>query len=259
MRGLVYGHSLDSVEGRTMVGGTISLEPSRQDLAFWLPLILGAAPVGNLHTPVATLLPFTVLNRVGPLINNRYNDCYVSRAVFSAAEGESLKLSLDIVGRGTSELTDAAALAAINGAVAPNTTGRGRIVLFSEGTVSYSSTFLSARSFNMTIDNRLGAQFFSAAVAQCVERTNVRSTMLNINATPIHQTNNVVYKIPSGAGLLSFLSSDSREISFDFPSLAQTREHTKVEGPGVIYSPFEFEALGTQTAPEFTATLNLGA
>lgn len=96
IRGTRSHVSDDTRTGPYSVGGTLVLEPTPQDLAVFLPLILGANASGTTYALAETLQSFTMtVDRVTDRFT--YQSCVVSRATFSGQKGGLLQLSMDIV------------------------------------------------------------------------------------------------------------------------------------------------------------------
>lgn len=89
------------------VGGPLSLFPSANDLAFFLPRILGGTPAGTTY-PLAEAPTAFVLWKVMDTQVMKYADVVVDRATFSSGQGQGLRLDLDLVAKDE----DASALAA---------------------------------------------------------------------------------------------------------------------------------------------------
>ena len=79
------------------VGGALSLYPTPVELSTLLPLILGGTPSGTSYPLAETLPTFNYWSARNSQIY-KYAQCGVSRATFSARQGEGLLLSMDIVG-----------------------------------------------------------------------------------------------------------------------------------------------------------------
>ncbi len=84
----------DTRVGPYTAGGMLVLEPTPEDLAIWLPRILGGTPTGSSPKtyPLAETLPsFTLaIDRVAKVFT--YAGCKVNRAILSGAQGGLMRL-----------------------------------------------------------------------------------------------------------------------------------------------------------------------
>jgi hypothetical protein len=139
----------DSRVGPYTVSGELVLEPTPQDLAIWLPRILGGAPAGSnpVAYPLAETLPsFTLaVDRVAKVFT--YAGCKVNRAVFQGSQGGLLRLFLDIVAQ--SETVGAAGTFP---ALTPSVT---QPYIFSDLALTLASAAREVRQFELMIDNAL--------------------------------------------------------------------------------------------------------
>jgi hypothetical protein len=139
----------DTRVGPYSVGGMLVLEPTPEDLALWLPRILGGTPTGTSPKtyPLAETLPsFTLaIDRVAKVFT--YAGCKVNRAIVSGAQGGLLRLAMDIVAQ--SESVGAA------GSFPALTASVTQPYLFSDLALTLAATAREVRQFALTIDNGL--------------------------------------------------------------------------------------------------------
>ena len=96
LRGTRSHQSDDTRVGPYTVGGRLVLEPTPEDLAVWLPRILGAEAAGTTYDLAETLPSFTLsIDRVAKVFT--YAGCKVDRATFQGSQGGLLRLTLDLV------------------------------------------------------------------------------------------------------------------------------------------------------------------
>ncbi len=139
----------DTRVGPYSVGGQLVLEPTPEDLAIWLPRILGgAASGGDPKTyPLAETLPsFTLsIDRVAKVFT--YGGCKINRATFHGSQGGLLRLMLDIVAQ-----SETVAAAGTFPALTPSVT---QPYIFSDLTLTLAATAREVRQFDLVIDNAL--------------------------------------------------------------------------------------------------------
>ncbi len=144
------GHVADDTRlGPYTVSGELVLEPTPEDLAIWLPRILGGTPTGSnpVTYPLAETLPsFTLaVDRVAKVFT--YSGCKVNRAVFHGSQGGLLRLSLDLVAK--SESVGAA------GTFPSLTPGVTQPYIFSDLALTLAAAAREVKQFQLSIDNAL--------------------------------------------------------------------------------------------------------
>lgn len=144
----------DTRVGPYTVGGQLVIEPTPEDLALWLPRILGGTPTGSSPKtyPLAETLPsFTMsIDRVAKVFT--YSGCKVSRATFHGAQGGLLRLSLDIVAQ-----SESLAAAGTFPSLAPN---NGPPYIFSDVTLSLAAAAREVKQFDLVVDNAIATDRF---------------------------------------------------------------------------------------------------
>jgi hypothetical protein len=139
----------DTRVGPYTAGGLLVLEPTPEDLAIWLPRILGGTPSGGSPTtyPLAETLPsFTLaIDRVAKVFT--YGGCKVNRAIVSGVQGGLLRLALDIVAQ-----SESVGAAGTFPALSPGAT---QPYIFSDLALTLAATAREVRQFAVTIDNAL--------------------------------------------------------------------------------------------------------
>jgi hypothetical protein len=148
LRGTRSHVSSDTRVGPYTAGGQLVLEPTPEDLAVWLPRILGAPAAGSPPTyDLAETLPsFTLsIDRVAKVFT--YAGCKVNRAALHGAQGGLLRLTLDIVAK--SEAVAAA------GSFPSLTAGVTQPYIFSDLDLTLASTSREVKQFDLSIDNGL--------------------------------------------------------------------------------------------------------
>jgi hypothetical protein len=139
----------DTRLGPYTVGGMLVLEPTPEDLAIWLPRILGGAPTDDVPKayPLDETLPsFTLaIDRVAKVFT--YAGCKVNRAVLGGTQGGLLRLALDIVAQGES-----IGAAGSFPTLSPVNT---QPYIFSDLALTLAATSREVRQFSLSIDNAL--------------------------------------------------------------------------------------------------------
>lgn len=98
LRGDRSAVSEDTRQGPYTVSGTIQMRPTPEDLAIWLPRILGGTPSGTSYT-IANVLPsFRVDQDIVAKVNT-YLGVKVDKATFSFRKGDFMRLSMDLCGK----------------------------------------------------------------------------------------------------------------------------------------------------------------
>ncbi len=146
LRGTRSHQANDARTGPYTVSGQLVLEPTPQDLAIWLPRILGAAADGNNYNLAETLPSFTlVVDRVAKVFT--YAGCKVNRATLSGMQGGLLRLVLDLVAQ-SEAVAAAGTFPSLTSSIAPP-------YIFSDLELTLASAAREVREFELTIDNGL--------------------------------------------------------------------------------------------------------
>src|SRR5262245_24179573 len=146
LRGSRAQQSSDTRVGPYTVGGRLVLEPTPEDLAIWLPRILGAAPSGTTYNLAETLPSFTLsVDRVAKVFT--YAGCKVNRALLQGTQGGLLRLSLDLVAQ-----SETVAAAGTFPSLSPSIS---QPYIFSDLALTLAATAREVREFALSIDNHL--------------------------------------------------------------------------------------------------------
>lgn len=164
------------------VAGSIVLTPSYTELRTLLPLILGTAESGSgtsgapyAYALAESLLPFQLLiSRVSSALSGHtaavflYENCYVARATFSAAQGGPLTLTLEIVatretkythGAITTGSVDTGNVLSSGNAVPSSSPDNENCWIFSDtegdGSLAVANAIREAFDWSLSIDNAL--------------------------------------------------------------------------------------------------------
>lgn len=98
IRGTRSQQTEDTREGPYTVGGTVTMRPTPEDLAIWLPRILGGTPSGTTYPLAETIPSFSMsIDRVAKVFS--YVGCKVNVARFTGTKGGMLTLAMDIIGQ----------------------------------------------------------------------------------------------------------------------------------------------------------------
>lgn len=146
IRGTRSHTSADTRQGPYRVAGRLVLEPTPEDLAVWLPRILGAAASGTTYALAEALPDFNLAVDRGVKVFT-YAGCKVDKATFSGSEGGLLRLSLDVVGK-TEAVGNADTFPAL-------TLTNTQPYIFSDLVLTLQAATREVKSFELTIDNRL--------------------------------------------------------------------------------------------------------
>lgn len=149
IRGTRSEHSIRTRYAPKTVSGTITLEPSPNDLDLWLPRILGASESTDSFALAETLPAFAVMiDRVAKVWT--YEDCYVNKATFSGSQGGKIQLVLDIIGTDYS-IGNAGTFPAIT----LGTAAADQPYAFTDGVFTLAGSARVTKSFELVIDNKL--------------------------------------------------------------------------------------------------------
>lgn len=230
------------------VGGTLVLEPNPEDLAIWLPRILGGAANGTSYPLAETLPEFDLwVDRVTKVF--QYTACKVNRATLSASSADpTLRLSLDLVGK-----TEAVANAATFPTLTITDT---QFYIFSDLVFTCGNTARQVAGFSLTIDNSLATDRFMNSLTL----TDIPATdrVISLAVTLGYTTENVdlhglAVSGPAATNSLVF-TNGNYSTSFVFGALHAPDETPTVEGRGEIPITKNFIAKKSGATAEITVT-----
>jgi Phage tail tube protein len=146
LRGSRSHQADDTRVGPYRVSGQLVLEPTPEDLAIWLPRILGADPSGTTFALAETLPSFTLsIDRVAKVFT--YAGCKVNRATLHGAQGGLLRLALDVVAQSES--------VAAAGTFPALSLGSTQPYIFSDLALTLATVAREVKQFDLSIDNAL--------------------------------------------------------------------------------------------------------
>lgn len=233
-------------EAKNDVGGQITLFPSPLDLDLWLPRILGGAESTDVFALTETLPTFVMcVDKVTDAF--LYTGCYVSKAVFSASSGGMLKLVLDILA--LSETTGQTFPAVTLGVTAAHDP-----FVMSDGVLTLAGSGTAFRSFELSIDNQLEADFMNSLNATCID-SNGRVITLKTDIAFDSTNQSALYEQAAAgiAGSLAF-TNGAVSTSFAFGTLQVADKAPAVGGKTKIPFTPEFNVLKTGTTNEIIVT-----
>jgi hypothetical protein len=212
-------HQADDTRGGTYtVSGTLLLEPTPEDLAVILPLILGGSPSGNSYPLAETVPSFTCsIDRVAKVFT--YAGCKVTKAIFSGAAGGLLRLALEIVGQ-SETVAAAGTFPSLTATITPP-------YIFSDLVLTLQSAAREVSQFELVIDNALVADRFMNATTIASAPEGDRTVMLS-TTHPFAAANADLYgqALAGTAGTLA-LSNGGYSTVIQFGTL-QVPDHSPV-------------------------------
>lgn len=250
MRGTRSRFSGRTRYGLKAVSGSISLDPTPEELAALLPWILGANASGTTYALAETLQSRYVAQEMDSSCKwSRFSDVYVNRAVFSASEGSVLSLTLDLIGVDESLQTA--------GTFPSLTFSETTPFVFhdSSGAIQIGGDPYAVKNFQLTIDNALAARFFNSRTATSIKPRDRIVTysmaveMSNSNYNALYTNENslgVQATFTVGNYSLDFLSEYGRA-AYQSPAIPNRDE--------ILY-PITIQALQNSTTKELVVTLD---
>lgn len=248
IRGFRDEVSTDTREGTDVVSGQIVLEPTPEDLAIWLPRILGGTPSGTAYAVAETLPSFTheIKRHAGTKGMATHTGCKVSRATFSCAQGQLMRLAMDIVGQDETLATGSGFPS-----LTPTVTQPYVMHDFALTLVSATREF---SSFNLVIDNQLDAGRFmnSRQITNLPEG----GRLVTLSTTHDDNTTNADLLDQALAGVTGTLvaTNGAYSTTFTFGILQVPAETPGIEGRGAIDLTLNMTARRTGTTPSIAVT-----
>jgi len=206
------------------VSGSLAMQPTPVELDLLLPRILGAAESTDTFALAETLPTFAVLvDRVTRRF--QYTKCRVSKATFSASEGQPLSLSLEIEGKAETVSTTAFPALSIDA---------GGIYVFSQGVLTLASTAYEIKSFELVIDNALATDRYMNALTR--DQLPATDRIVTLNTTHPFSTDEVALYQTGAAGVAGSMVFTNGGVSttFTLPNLKYPAQSPTVQGKGEI-------------------------
>lgn len=245
----------DTRVGPYTAGGQLVLEPTPEDLAIWLPRILGGTPTGGeVKTyPLAETLPsFTLsIDRVAKVFT--YAGCKVNRAILHGAQGGLLRLTLDIVAQSES-VANAGTFPAL-------TAGVTQPYIFSDLALTLATAAREVKQFDLTIDNALITDRFmnSITIVSAPEGDRMIS-LRTVHAWAPGNADLYAQALAGSAGTLQLTNAlggappVGYQTTFSFAALQAPDRSPQVAGRQEIFLNLEMVARKVDGTPELLVT-----
>lgn len=251
IRGIRGHQSDDTRTGPYSVAGQLVLEPTPEDLAIWLPRILGAAAVGTAYDLAETLPSFTLaVDRVAKVFT--YAGCKVDRATFSGSSGGLLRLSMDISAQSES---------VGNAGTFPSlTAGITKPYIFSgDPVLTLQSAAREVSQFDLTIDNALVKDRFMNSLTIINLPEGDRVVSLNTThpyaaGTGTTGTTDLYAQALAGAAGTLVFTNGGYSTTFTFGTLQVPDNSPTVQSKAEIPLQLQMIARRAGTTPELAVT-----
>jgi hypothetical protein len=174
------------------VAGSIRMQPTPTELAYWLPRVLGGTPSGSspVTYPLAETLPsFDVFKLVGPAGGSgsyrfNYRNCVAAKGMFSASQGAALSFALEVVGKDRDDPPTVAGTwpsAVTEDGVGVPWMFYQAVLQFTPPGSGQTAVAYSFKEFTLTIDNELDQTRFLNSVTPTEFPTFSRKVSLSLN------------------------------------------------------------------------------
>ena len=252
LRGSRSHQADDTRVGPYTVGGQLVLEPTPEDLAIWLPRILGADPSGTTYNLAEILPSFTLsVDRVAKVFT--YAGCKVNRAVFQGAQGGLLRLTLDIVAQSES--------VAVAGTFPSLTLGVTQPYIFSDLALTLASAAREVKQFDLTIDNGLITdRFMNSLVIVSAPEGDRAISLRTMHAWAAANTDLYAQALAGAAGSLQLTNAlggtppTGYQTTFSFATLQVPARSPVVPGRQEFFLNLDMVARKLGSTPELAVT-----
>ncbi len=252
LRGSRSHQADDTRVGPYTVGGQLVLEPTPEDLAIWLPRILGADPSGTTYNLAEILPSFTLsVDRVAKVFT--YAGCKVNRAVFQGAQGGLLRLTLDIVAQSES--------VAVAGTFPSLTLGVTQPYIFSDLALTLASAAREVKQFDLTIDNGLITdRFMNSLVIVSAPEGDRAIGLRTMHAWAAANTDLYAQALAGAAGSLQLTNAlggtppTGYQTTFSFATLQVPARSPVVPGRQEFFLNLDMVARKVGSTPELAVT-----
>jgi Phage tail tube protein len=252
LRGTRSHQALDTRVGPYTVGGRLVLEPTPEDLAVWLPRILGADPAGTTYDLAETLPSFTLsIDRVAKVFT--YAGCKVNRATLSGAQGGLLRLALDVVAQ-----SESVAAAGTFPSLSPSVS---QPYIFSDLALTLAATAREVKQFELSVDNGLITDRFMNSLVIVSAPEGDRTIMLNtMHAWAADNADLYAQALAGAAGTLELTNAlggtppTGYRTTFSFATLQVPDRSPNVPGRDEFFLNLEMVARRVGGSPELSVT-----
>jgi hypothetical protein len=252
LRGSRSHQADDTRVGPYSVGGQLLLEPTPEDLAIWLPRILGAAPSGTTYNLAETLPSFTLsIDRVAKVFI--YAGCKVKRATLQGAQGGLLRLALDLVAQSESVASAGSFPSLSLGATQP--------YIFSDLALSLATAAREVKQFELLIENGLVTDRFMNSLTIVNAPEGDRAvTLKTVHAWAAGNTDLYAQALAGAAGTLQLTNAlggsppTGYQTTFSFATLQVPDRSPNVPGRQELLLNLEMVARRVGSTPELIVT-----
>lgn len=252
LRGTRSHRADDTRVGPYAVGGRLVMEPTPEDLAIWLPRILGAAAVGTTYDLDETLPSFTLsIDRVAKVFI--YAGCKVNRATFQGSQGGLLRLTLDIVAQ-----SETIAAAGTFPSLSPSVS---QPYIFSDLVLTLASTAREVKEFELVIDNGvITDRFMNSLVIVNAPEGDRTLTLATMHAWAADNTDLYEQALAGAAGTLELTNAlggtppTGYRTTFSFATLQVPDRSPNVPGRDELFLNLDMVARQVGSTPELTVT-----
>lgn len=218
------------------VAGPVVIEPTLTDLPWVIPLLTGATLVSNEAAMTDVLLAHRFYSQVGDTYMD-YRDVVCSGWTLSAVQGQSLRITLNLIGKTATE-GDATAFNTALGQCSAASNLRG--ISLHEGAITLNGTARQFSDIEISCDRQVSPGFYNSKTAQCLDIDGKRQTTFRLSI-PRNSTNKDVWKSGHDAvpAVLSFVVDVSNEFAIELTGLQWNKTLPAVNGAGKVFDVFE--------------------
>lgn len=232
----------DSATGTYAVSGTLTIEPTPADLSIWLPRILGADASGTTYALAETLPTFYMIeNKLGAV--HSWDDCKVSKAVFTGQKGQPLRVALDIEGLTESTADEFPSLTLTYDAP----------YLLSDLVLTLAGSARETDSFELTIDNQLVTDRYMNSLTRISLPEGERLITLRTSHPYASENADLYDQAVAGAAGSLVLSNSSGTTTFTFAKLQVPAESPQSQA-GEIMLTLNMDATSDDDTKELVVT-----
>lgn len=195
--------------------GTLQLAPVASELDLLLPWILGTAKTNDATPiPIAETVPARYIKTFRDGTKHLYDGLKVNRAVFSAAEGGPLGLSIDVLGVDEATDADTTETDTIDDDAGP--------YVLSDGALTVGGTSYQFRSVQIEINNALQVKFNNSATPTAIHATDL---MIQVSLSLPYGDATALYgSAISGVAVVATFTNGNRSLVFTLAGVAAPKQ-----------------------------------
>lgn len=230
------------------VAGSIVIEPTVVELDTWFPRILGAAESTDTFALAETVPEFGVL--IDRIVQRHvYTGCRVNRATFTGAQGQPIRMTVEIEGE-----TEVLSATAFPGTVPAIDSGVPYIVGQTTFALSADASATEVQSWTIVIDNMLSVDRYMNSVTRTQLSAQDRLITLSMVVPYTADEKDLYDQAVAGAAGTLTLTNGGTSTLFSFANVKAPAESPVISGKSELFLTLNMTAYKSGSTNELIVT-----